>query len=174
MVNACLGHSSVLLSVSVLFWDTVPFPWGFSFVVCMSATVCISLCCDSSVTERVFLLHLAHYNLRSSFLFWLFYWLGNDIRRWGNDAMQILIMGHVDFLFPCFNILSTEEICLIFFAVHTDNLCRIMLFASHMHGAKCSFFQRNALSASLLLFLLLHMANRSLKVSDSDFLTYTN
>lgn len=32
-----------------------------------------------------------------------------------------------------------------FFAVHTDNLCRIMLFASHMHGAKCSFFQRNAL-----------------------------
>lgn len=59
--------------------------------------------------------------------------------------MQILIMGHFDFLFHCLHILSTEKINLIFFfAVHTDNLQRIiMLFAKSTYAAKCSLFHKN-------------------------------
>lgn len=63
--------------------------------------------------------------------------------------MQILIMGHFDFLFCGFHILSTEKIFFFFFAVHTVYLHRIiMLFASCTHAAKCSLFHKN------LLFLL--------------------
>lgn len=178
MVNACLGHSSVFLRVSVFFWDTVPFPWRFSLVVYMSAIVLLHF--TVLVTVRVFLFHLAHYNLLlcwSSFLFWLFYWLGNYILRWGNDAMQILIMGHFDFLFHCLHILSTEKINLIFFLQYTLIICKELsccLPKVHMQQNAHCLIRISYFCFTLLLLLLLHMGNRSLNISDSGFLTYTN
>lgn len=120
--------------------------------VCLPLSFCILLCCDSSATVRVFLFLLAYYNFRhywSSFLFWFFYWLENDILRWGNDAVQILIMDHFDFLFHCFHRRVLRKSDFFFLTVHTNNLHRIiMVFVSHTHAARCSLFHRN------LLFLL--------------------